>query len=479
MKAAHADAAGRILVRNARGKRLRLRPRQQAKALATALSALALVPAPGAFACPSYVSGKELGALPQGSRDEVRLFAVTQAEGGARTWVSLPVQVDPLDEGGVLRSDPKPGDAKDSRAARPLMTLPPEPTDRVALRREGFGLKLERADGSPCGAARAQRGPLRAVELKSPDGTYAYLVTCVGDGGKTRTPGPDPIAHDAAAQRIWGPRFEYAYQPNNQLMYKSMLAKHPSWPSALPAAADADLNLHLDIRKFFTIDFTNKDVESYVSGARLGPVGMVGSIDFFLRVLFFKVNLKMSTTAGFYADAAHIPTVVDVPRDAKKALNPGSGILYTWAPRTAKFNQDKPAETMPNADTEAILKGWQTAAATGLEYCTGDRCNYKLRGDIGSEAFGLDISMGKQMVEQGFYPAWVADVGAFKKAMGWDVEETDAGRLGVYFNNSGLSVGKYRFDQWIRVGDGGQLAATCPKPVDVTGVVDLGGDVAH
>lgn len=431
-----------------------------------ALAALvALSVAPPAVACPAYVPAQSVD-LPIGKRSEVRLFART-----GDAWTALPLQVDALDEKGVLKAPPERGDGTAGDPGFQLVS----PLDRIALRVESFGAKAAAGAPAPCKAA-------RAVELEAPgrDGQprYGYLTVCEDAAADVAAL---PVSHDVAHQNIKAPRFEYSYQPNNQLMYRSLIAKSPAWTTPALAAANADLNLHLDIKKFFTMDFTNADVESFVGQTSVGPVGMVGSIDFFLHLLFFKINLKMGTTVGFYADSAHIPAVIDVPRDAPKMLHPGSGILYTWGTRDAAIDQTKPAETMPNADAPRALAGWEAQKATGLAYCNGDPCVFRLRGVLRDEHFALDVNVPKNMVERGFYPQWVGDVAAFKKAMGWDDDPKDPpGTVAVFFDNGGLPQGQYKIDQWIKIGQPAEVAATCPRAVRTLGNVSFGpSTIAH
>ena len=85
------------------------------------------------------------------------------------------------------------------------------------------------------------------------------------------------------------------------------------------------------------------------------------------------------------------------------------------------------------------------------------------------------------MVQQGFFPQWVADVPAFMKVMGWDEDaQPMKNRVGVYFNNSGLHKGQYKFDQWIRLGRESDVASVCPRSIRVgTPMVFAKDLVAH
>jgi hypothetical protein len=423
-------------------------------AVRTLAAALAVAAPPLADACPAYVQGKDVLLLGSAPRSSLALFALAS---GGKSWQALPLQVDPLDENGVLRSP--------ASGAPDLATKPFEANDRLALRREGFGARA--VAGAPPLPCRARR----VVELRTPGDrpTYAYLAACDGPPSPALAP-PLPVRHDAAQRRITAERYDYVYLPNNQLMYKTMTTRDPAGASApMLASTDAELDLHLDIVNFFTLDLGNDDVESYVSASRIGNVGMLANMDFYLRLLFFKIDLKMATTVGFWGDSAHIPSLVDVPRDGPSMLHPDSGLLYAFKAHAARFDQSRPERTMPNADAKVLLAGPDTAARVGAAYCGATMCTFRLRGTIGPQAFGIDVDIAPELVKMGFFPMWVPDVAAFKKAMGWtdEVDAADVGRVALYINNSGMKQGQYKFDQWLRVGPPESMVESCPQPVTV------------
>ena len=429
----------------------------------------ALLWAPASMACPAYLGADKVPAATTSLRRQLKLFAVEVAPTGERSWVNLPMQVDPLDEKGVLKENP---------IGKELKNLPIEKTDRINLRRENFGFKAVPTDGAPCATE-------KAVELQNPEnvGKYAYLVQCKNDEKFAKIHSL-PVSIDPVLHKITAPQFEYDYQPNNQLMYKNMVAKgkHPFPPTI--AVANSDVNIHLDIRRFFTMDFNNDNVESYVRNNTSGPVGMVGSIDFFLRLLVFKIDLKMATTVGFYKDSGHIPTIVDIPRDAPKMLKPGSGLMYLWTTKAAKFDQSNPAKTMPFIQPKTVLSGWENHAKTGLNYCNGNECVFRLRGKVVGESFGLDINVPRDVVARGFFPSWVPSVAKFKKEMDWDSDPKEgADVVGVYFENGGLLKGQYKLEQWIRIGSEESISSSCPRKVNVGESISftakVGEGIAH
>ncbi len=421
------------------------------KLVYAALSALLWTPS--SMGCPAYLSAEKVPMTNGSPRRQLKLFAVEIAASGVRKWINLPLQVDALDEKGVLKQNPM---------GQELRNLAIDPTDRINLRREKFGFKKVASDGAPCVTE-------RGIELQDPEnvGKFAYLVQCGNDHAFAKIH-KLPVSIDPVLHKITAPQFEYDYQPNNQLMYKNMITKgkHPFPPTI--AVADSDVNIHLDMQNFFTMDFNNDNVESYVRNNMSGPVGMVGSIDFFLRLLFFKIDLKMATTVGFYEDSGHIPTVVDVPRDAPKMLNPGSGLMYLWTTKAAVFDQSNPVKTMPFIQPKIVLSGWENHAKTGLSYCVGSECVFRLRGNVVGESFGLDINVPRDVVARGFFPSWVPNVAKFKKDMDWDAdpkEGTDV--VGVYFENGGLLKGQYKLEQWLRIGSAESISSSCPRKVNV------------
>jgi hypothetical protein len=400
-----------------------------------------------ARACPAYIDANVLKPLNIKARQDLRAFAL-HVNGNSRAWTPLPIQIDELDDKGILL-----GSSPDKA---------PAPTDRVSMRVEHFGERVTSADSAPCLAS-------QAMEIENPNqpGRYGYIVACADNAPKT----PDsPVKHNPELLQVSSPHYDYVYLPNNQLMYKSLGAKDPSWNAPIPAASNAEIDLHLDIKRFLTINFSNKNVESYVGKRVSGPVGMVGNIEFFLRLLFLKIDLKLGSTAGFYGDSAHVPSIIDVPVDAFTKLNAGSGLLYQWKLDQALIDQNHPEKTMPIVKPALIKDGWESYANEGLKYCSGDSCVYQLRGSVGELPWGIDIYLRKSEVERGFYPAWVADVTQFKKEMGWKIQDADTGRVGVFFNNGGLPKGQYPMNQWIRLGRSG-LLSQCPAPVRVGSIL--------
>lgn len=420
-----------------------------------ALAAVLVALSNPALSCPAFLSGKALSqSTGGGARADWRLFTRT---GG--TWSSEALQVDPMDKTGALIV-PAEGEVL---ASKPLTT-----DDRVTFRPERFGQRFDGQGAFPC---RTER--LHEVQDKTKEGRFAYVARCDDPAGATRYTGGQPVRHLEGKRQIGSSLFDYVYQPNNQLVFDQLNVRVPGQAKPVVGARGADILLHLDVKNFLTLEFTNDNVQSFVESSHKGDVGMVGLINFYLKVLFFKIDLHMATTASWYQDAANLPMLIDVPVDAPSKLNAGSGMLFNWLPADSQVFANDPRSTVPHADPATILKGWQAHAARGLAKCSGDPCMYRLVGAIGSEAFTIDMIVPRDLVSKGFYPSWSGDLSALKVGNGWESEGDDAdkGRVAMYFETSGLPKGKYKMDYWIRMGGTQTAGVSCPAPVQVTNVI--------
>ena len=366
-----------------------------------------------------------------------------------QAWERLPLQIDPLDEDGLLVTDKTPEQLKGDAIAE---------TDRFVFRVEKTGGKWDGKLKLPCGAE-------KFVELEHENGRYVYITQCAQE--------QPAIASVPPARNYQGNRlvnttmYRYKYFANNQLMYENLYIKDPWKKEKYLAAKQSNLFLHIDPKPWFSMSFDNNDVRSISRQSFEGDVGFVSNIRFFLKLLFFKIDLKMDTSVAYYGDSALIPMKIDVPVKSKKMLNPGSAVSFIWQPGEAKF--DLAQSTMPVANAETALKGWQSNAKKGLEICAGkEMCNYRLEGKVKQFPFFLDVYVPQNMVAEGFYPQFINGVPAFKKKMDWKLDDKEPeDTIGLYFDNSGLTKGIHKISQWIRVG-GMSNASSCPQKVTPT-----------
>jgi hypothetical protein len=417
-----------------------------------ALSAETAIATESARACPAVVTAGSLKPLPAGRREDLRLFTLGSA-GGQPVWHSQAVQADPLDDKGILVT------GTDAKAdGEPISA-----SDRIAMRIERFGQRYEAGIPFPCKSER-----LFEVQDARSSSRFAYLAACDDPSGATKTKASHPVRHDESKQQMGSSVFNYAYQPNNQLVFRSLTATDPVTGKVYDAGGDADLLLRLDPKRFMTIELTNKNVNSFVEASRSGNVGLVSRIQFYLKLLFFKIDLKMGTMASFFEDAANLPMLLDVPVNAFERLNPGSGMVFHWQPKDAVILVDDPGTTAPTANTALIKQGWEALAEQGASRCSSDPCVFRLAGRLSADQpFTVEMVVPRDLVSRGYYPQWIPNMARFKKDMGWDSDDDDqkamATRAGFYFDVAGLQKGQYKMDYWIRLAD--WKGSTCPAPV--------------
>lgn len=373
--------------------------------------------------------------------DRLQLFTI----GSQQTWEHLTLQIDPLDEQNLLDA---------SRVKSEKVDQSISSKDRLVFYTEQFGRPADARKGLPCGAA-------EMVEITSSNKTYAYLVAC-SESFKNQAKDIPKVTLEAPLRRIASPQFEYIYNPRNELLYENLTAKTSDGKS-VRAAYESDVELRLDLKRFFTLHFDNSDIGSFVNASKVGELGVIEGIAFYLRLFALKIDLKMNTVASFFENGANLPMIVDVPADAHSHLNPGSGSMYTLKTDQAKFQLNHPKTTMTKVNSALIKSSVKETAKAGLANCTTEHCDYRMMGKVGNDDFAIAMQVPRHVVEMGFYPTFVDDVAAFKEELGWKkAKEADPNEKAIYFETSGLAKGRYTVQNWILFGKDAESGASCP-----------------
>jgi hypothetical protein len=297
----------------------------------------------------------------------------------------------------------------------------------------------------------------------------AYLTNCVPQGGQPAA--ATPVVHfDYGRHLLAGPTYQYRFNPENYMQFDGIDFRTAAgtWETV---ASDSRLLIHADVRNFFTMTFDSHQIESHLEESRLGPVGDMARLSFFLKILLFKIRMSLSTDVGFYADSGHIPMMVNIPVDATSYLHPASGILYSW--RLAPAAQAGKADVrMPRLNPSLVRQGYQVLAKTALASCAGGDCFFHYTVEVHGRRFAMDLGIKRQLVERGFFPQFVEDVGRYKETMDWDIDdEPGVRRTGMYFEVSGLQEGGHPWDFWLRLGGQSDPAGgICPLPLHVARV---------
>lgn len=422
--------------------------------MALSIAVLVLFSAP-LSACPGAIFALETNPRVTGPRSGMRLFARDTGPDGKPVWRTLSLQVDPVDDDGhLVFFDNEQFKGKDSH-----------PNDLMTFRVEQFGERMRFGeDKLPC------RGSLTYELADRSVRKFAYLTNCGFQG--TPASFPQLVAFDTKADKLESSTYQYRFNPDNYMQFNAISFKNKQggWDEV---ASDSQLLIRADVKNFFTMQFDSDEIESQLEANRLGPVGNLARLSFFLRILAFKIKMSLSTDVGFYTDSGHIPMMVNIPVNAFDYLRPASGILYSWI-QSPKAQASKREIDMPVLDIPGVRRGFKEHGKDGVKHCGKTDCRFRYTVDLDGRPLSMDLRVGRALVEKGFYPVFVPDVMAAKELMGWDIKAPKAGqkRVGMYFEVSGLPEGGHPWDFWLRLGGEGEHTAGCPTFVRVARVKD-------
>jgi len=167
--------------------------------------------------------------------------------------------------------------------------------------------------------------------------------------------------------------------------------------------------------------------------------------------MIFKIEMSLTTDVAFYRSSAHIPMVITLPYSGKNNLHRKSGVLYSW-----KFADDLKISTSTNMKlfSSKTLEDFDRFTKLGLENCKFDICHYFVSYNVNGKNFTLNFSLRRALVEKGFYPTLIADVGSHQKDMNWPKSYKEmSSRPALYFEVSNLDAGEHKWDFWLEMGD--------------------------
>ena len=412
-------------------------------------------------ACPGAIFLSELQPMPVGPRNGLRLFVY-----GAKSTpeaAAVPVQINPVtSDGRISFFEDDIWKANNS-----------ESTDLLLLDVEKLGRRRRSTDESlPCKGSIIWEIKDRAAAQ------YGYLTNCQRPWTRPSVqqlsgqPEPSRLKFEPKSHLLASPTYRYHFNSDNYMQFdKIEFARPLGW---IEAARDSRLLIHADVKKFIDMNFDSEDIESKLEVSRLGPVANLARVSFYLRILFFRIDLSLSTDVGFFENSGHIPMMINIPVDAADYLNAGSGVLYNWLPGVAAVQSEV---DMPIFEPELIGKGWQELSKVGHRWCSGDHCNFRYTAQVGERSFSMSFKVKRTLVDRGFFPFFVADVEGSRQAMDWPSQGPKATpdlpkRIGLYFEVSGLPKGEYPWDFWLRLGRQVNSEGQCPTPLALQQVTD-------
>ncbi len=410
-------------------RRIRRIPTGRRRILATVL-VLILGWAQTLAACPGFLLMHQVPFKNRGNinRSNVQLF--TWQPESTSPWARQPLQIDPLDDEGNM-TFPEDKDWQN----KPIV-----PFDRLSLFDLNFSKAFDGKSALPCQAT-------DMVELESPRG-FAYLANCPEPGaGSTLI---EPVKLDEK-QRVVSARFyKYHYSERNHLLFDDIELADPSFKSFAAVAHDSDLLIVGDVKHFFTLYFDSSDIDAFINHKRNGPMGLMGGLKFYLKILYFKIQMSLMPEVNFFDDSVFMPMTLTLPVDAKKYLRRGSGIYYTWkgGAETEWLWDQSQLEALDPAILDPNYKG--PSPMPSEKYCGRQKCRYKLLGRNHGRLFSLHFEISRKAAELGFFPRLMRDVPAIEKLIKHPVSRYPAAqRMGIYFETARMPEGEHTWDFWI------------------------------
>ena len=400
------------------------------------------------FACPGALLVSNLPRILNGKRSALRLFSFKDAQ---HEWVQVPLQVDPLDQDGRLIFF----DNDDYHSSQI------QASDVLLFRTEEFGGRSNQSNKvrPPCITN-------QVFELEDPvKHRFAYLVVC--EGAPLVIQKSVPVTFDAELHALASPFYQYFFNKNNYMQFDriNFLSPQGNWQEV---ATDSRILIRADVKNFFTMTFDSMQIESNLEKSRVGPVGSLARLSFFLKILLFKIRMSLATDVGFFSDSGHIPMLINMPVNAYDYLKPKSGILYSWV--TSAATQLVPnGLQLPMLDPELVKQGAGALAREGLKFCHEDDCRYRYTIELYGKRMSMTIVIKRSLVSKGFFPMFVDNVQRHQVMMGWDQETLgDQSRSGLYFEVSGLPAGEHPWDFWLKLAGSADAEESCPARINVS-----------
>ena len=384
--------------------------------------------------CPVILKAEEI--IPFGMpivRHQLFAFRATQSSKGGLSWENFPLHLDPLDRNGKLDF---------SQGLKPWSSRL-SPNDRLVLLNEDF---VEQPDSLlpdqwPCEADAAYE-----LRLAHDPKRKALLFLCRHIQNNFSS-SSTPVKIDAEKRTINTETYQYTYRRSNQLLFDAISLRRGG--KLYEVSTEADQLIYSDIKNFFTMRFGADDVEAKILDYRHSPLGLASRLSFFLRILFFRINLSLLPEAYYFKDSVYIPMVMHLPVHASDYLNFRSGVFFTWKTAT-EVRWDLSQSRMPTIDQYLAANSLGQLKSIAASFCQKHSCRFSAVAILPTnERVELIFSLRPGLIDRGFFPFFITDSTVLDKTWG-RVSSFSGKRQGFFFETSGLGKGSHLWDFWIR-----------------------------
>jgi|GEM_PF-6528273 len=310
-------------------------------------------------------------------------------------------------------------------------------TSRVVLESSNFGSE------APATALVGCKNTLSRIKLPA-ESSYAYIGTCKLDVSST-VPVRGKFSYNPSTREFETPGIRYQHKETNEFLFtKSYFKVGNAWELI---AENAGFNMYLNPKRFFALSFDDSKVQTKMHEYKAGPNALGANLSFYLKWLFFKLNLRTDSNATFFANSVHLPMVFKIPFDVKHRLKFGSGFLFFWKNTGLKYESPESGKGMPVLDYKKHIAKDGQLIKKALEFCGGTSCTYTMRAKTNAGTpFLVQMQVPKYLVKTGFFPMYVAQPKSFIKEMGWNWKKDLTGHLAIYHEASTMQKGLHRLD---------------------------------
>lgn len=124
-------------------------------------------------------------------------------------------------------------------------------------------------------------------------------------------------------------KYIFKFNPKNHVLMDYVYIKSPNDPNKKEKVIEnSEFFLIADIKYFFTLKISSKDVITKLNFWKIGPIRLIANVSFFFRLMQMNFDIEMYTEISLFENAVALPTILNSPMDAKSLFRKGSGFYY-------------------------------------------------------------------------------------------------------------------------------------------------------
>lgn len=170
------------------------------------------------------------------------------------------------------------------------------------------------------------------------------------------------IAFNANKRTISTPIYEYSYESEKNILFKSIKANQMQ----RPLLSKSELKAYLKPKYLFNMKFRDEDLISQITSISQGAQSLSLEVAMALNILAMKINNQICCDVSFYEDALYFPVVLDLPFSGSSFAK-GSGVFFGFQTDEKSQVQTEfiPAKS-PDASDAFVFRHDKTIITLGM-----------------------------------------------------------------------------------------------------------------